>query len=196
VTYEDIGGEAKATFRQLFGNRSGLRQSKRVCHKANRKFRSLERFWPKQMIHQNYQGDKSMSSKPTTNRLNFTCKSMNNAVRIRLRQARDWFFQNYFLGTEDAMKIASPGTEGGIFFGMVAGYGNKLARCSARPAPRDLFLKPVASFSCSGSRSDPSSRRAGEVCVQTIPARGMKPHSIMRPGLATSAIAAMREFRR
>lgn len=41
----------------------------------------------------------------------------------RLRKARDWFQQNFHADTtEEAMKIAAPGTEHGAFFGMVVGY--------------------------------------------------------------------------
>ena len=41
----------------------------------------------------------------------------------RLRQARDWFFKNYFVDNfEDAMKIAAPGTETGTFVMMVCTY--------------------------------------------------------------------------
>jgi len=41
----------------------------------------------------------------------------------RLRQARDWFQQNYRPQTmEEAMRLAAPGTEQGTNFGMVIGY--------------------------------------------------------------------------
>jgi hypothetical protein len=41
----------------------------------------------------------------------------------RLRQARDWFFANYFVDSlDDAMRIAPPGTETGTFTMMVFGY--------------------------------------------------------------------------
>lgn len=41
----------------------------------------------------------------------------------RLRQARDWFFKNYFLDTfEDAARLAAPGTENGAFVMMVLSY--------------------------------------------------------------------------
>jgi len=41
----------------------------------------------------------------------------------RLRQARDWFQQNYQAETiEDAMRIGAPGTEHGTYVGMVIGY--------------------------------------------------------------------------
>ena len=41
----------------------------------------------------------------------------------KLRQARDWFFQNYYVDTiDDAMRLAAPGTENGTFAMMVFGY--------------------------------------------------------------------------
>jgi hypothetical protein len=41
----------------------------------------------------------------------------------KLRQARDWFFQNYHAETfDDAMRIAAPGTENGTLAMMVFSY--------------------------------------------------------------------------
>ena len=41
----------------------------------------------------------------------------------KLRQARDWFFQNYHVDTfDDAMRIAAPGTENGTLAMMVFSY--------------------------------------------------------------------------
>ena len=41
----------------------------------------------------------------------------------KLRQARDWFFQNYHADTfDDAMRIAAPGTENGALAMMVFSY--------------------------------------------------------------------------
>ena len=41
----------------------------------------------------------------------------------RLRQARDWFFNNYWADTfEESMKIGAPGTENGAFVMMVFTY--------------------------------------------------------------------------
>ena len=41
----------------------------------------------------------------------------------RLRQAREWFFKNFFADTlDEAMKIAPPGTEQGAFYMMVVSY--------------------------------------------------------------------------
>ena len=41
----------------------------------------------------------------------------------RLRQARDWFFKNYFVNSmADSMRIAAPGTENGALAMMVFSY--------------------------------------------------------------------------
>jgi hypothetical protein len=41
----------------------------------------------------------------------------------KLRQARDWYFQNYHVESfEDAMRLAAPGTENGTLVMMVFGY--------------------------------------------------------------------------
>src|SRR4026208_2609248 len=41
----------------------------------------------------------------------------------KLRQARDWFQQNYNAKTfDEAMRLMSPGSEAGAFVGMVIGY--------------------------------------------------------------------------
>jgi hypothetical protein len=41
----------------------------------------------------------------------------------KLRQARDWFFQNYHVNTfDDAMRVAAPGTENGALAMMVFTY--------------------------------------------------------------------------
>ena len=57
-----------------------------------------------------------MEQNPHTNKRNSTCRSMNMRREARLRQARDWFFKNYFVDNfDDAMRIAAPGTEAGAF---------------------------------------------------------------------------------
>lgn len=41
----------------------------------------------------------------------------------KLRQARDWFFQNYFVESmEDATRIAPPGSQEGTYMAMVMSY--------------------------------------------------------------------------
>ena len=64
-----------------------------------------------------------MESKPTHEQAQLHLQIYDLRREPRLRQARDWFQQNYVAETvEDAMRISAPGTETGTFVGMVIGY--------------------------------------------------------------------------
>jgi len=64
-----------------------------------------------------------MSSKPTFEQAQLHLQVFEQRREARLRQARDWFMKSYFADTwADAMKLATPGTEGGTNFMMVVGY--------------------------------------------------------------------------
>ena len=64
-----------------------------------------------------------MSTTPTHEQAQLHLQVYDLRREPRLRQARDWFQQNYHAETvEEAMRIAAPGTEPGTFFGMVIGY--------------------------------------------------------------------------
>ena len=64
-----------------------------------------------------------MESKPTHEQAQLHLQVYDLRREARLRQARDWFQQNYHAETiEETMKIAAPGTEHGTFVGMVIGY--------------------------------------------------------------------------
>ncbi len=64
-----------------------------------------------------------MATKPTNQQAQLHLQVYDLRRETRLRQARDWFQQNYVAETfEDAMRIAPPGTENGAFLGMVIGY--------------------------------------------------------------------------
>jgi len=64
-----------------------------------------------------------MGTKPTHEQAQLHLQVYDLRREARLRQARDWFQQNYNADTvEEAMRIAAPGTEHGTFFGMVIGY--------------------------------------------------------------------------
>jgi hypothetical protein len=68
-------------------------------------------------------GDKSMETKPTHEQAQLHLQVFDQRREARLRQARDWFFRNYFAETMDeAMRIAAPMTEGGTNFMMVVSY--------------------------------------------------------------------------
>ena len=64
-----------------------------------------------------------METKPTNEQAQLHLQVYDLRREARLRQARDWFQQNYFAETfDDAMRIAPMGTESGTFVGMVIGY--------------------------------------------------------------------------
>jgi hypothetical protein len=64
-----------------------------------------------------------MGSKPTNEQAQLHLQVYDLRREARLRQARDWFQQNYKAETfEEAMKLMTPGTESGTFVGMVIGY--------------------------------------------------------------------------
>src|ERR1700736_4353433 len=66
----------------------------------------------------------------------------------RLRQARDWFVANYFPDSlDDAMRIATPGTETGAFAGMVFSYWDQAcAFLNYGLLHEDLFFETSAEF--------------------------------------------------
>ena len=62
-------------------------------------------------------------SKPTHEQAQLHLQVYERRREARLRQARDWFFSNYFVDSmDDAMRIAAPGTEAGTNSMMVFGY--------------------------------------------------------------------------
>ena len=64
-----------------------------------------------------------METKPTHEQAQLQLQVFEQRREARLRQARDWFFKNYFADTwPDAMRAAAPGTEGGTNFMMVVSY--------------------------------------------------------------------------
>lgn len=64
-----------------------------------------------------------MESKPTHEQAQLHLKVYDLRREARIRQARDWFQQNYNVETiEEAMRLAPPGTDNGRFVGMVIGY--------------------------------------------------------------------------
>ncbi|MGP0097140.1 MAG: hypothetical protein ACLPHI_08885 [Terriglobales bacterium] len=66
----------------------------------------------------------------------------------RLRQAREWFFKNYFPDTfEDSMRLAPPGTEAGAFAMMVLTYWDQAcAMLNYGLLHEDLFFETSGEF--------------------------------------------------
>lgn len=64
-----------------------------------------------------------MQATPTYEQAKLHLQVFEQRREARLRQARDWFFKNYFADTVDeAMRIAPMGSEGGTNFMMVVSY--------------------------------------------------------------------------
>jgi hypothetical protein len=64
-----------------------------------------------------------METKPTHEQAQLHLQVYDLRREAKLRQARDWFQQNYNAKTfDEAMRLMSPGSEAGAFVGMVIGY--------------------------------------------------------------------------
>src|SRR5574338_1050118 len=89
-----------------------------------------------------------MASKPTHEQAQLHLQVYDLRREARLRQARDWFQQNYRASTmEEAMKLAAPGTEAGTFVGMVIGYWEQAcALLNYGLLNEDLFFETRGEF--------------------------------------------------
>ena len=89
-----------------------------------------------------------MDTKPTHEQAQLHLQVFEMRREARLRQARDWFFQNYFPENfEDAMRIAAPGTEGGTSLMMVCGYWDQAcALLNYGLLHEDLFFETSGEF--------------------------------------------------
>ena len=89
-----------------------------------------------------------MATQPTHEQAQLHLQVYDLRREPRLRQARDWFQQNYIADTpEQAMKLAAPGTEHGIFFGMVIGYWEQAcALLNHGLLHEDLFFETSGEF--------------------------------------------------
>jgi len=89
-----------------------------------------------------------MATKPTFEQGQLHLQVYDLRREARLRQARDWFQQNYRAETvEEAMRIAAPGTENGTFFGMVVGYWEQAcALLNYGLLHEDLFFETSGEF--------------------------------------------------
>jgi hypothetical protein len=89
-----------------------------------------------------------MATKPTHEQAQLHLQVYEQRREPRLRQARDWFFKNYFVDTlDDAMKIAAPGTETGAFAMMVTTYWEQAcALLNYGLLHEDLFFETSGEF--------------------------------------------------
>ena len=89
-----------------------------------------------------------MSTKPTHEQAQLHLQVYDQRREARLRQAREWFFKNFFADTlEEAMKIAPPGTEQGAFYMMVVSYWEQAcALLNYGLLHEDLFFETSGEF--------------------------------------------------
>src|SRR5213076_2969460 len=89
-----------------------------------------------------------MATKPTHEQAQLHLQVYEMRREARLRQARDWFFKNYFVDSpDDGMRIAAPGTEGGAFSMMVMSYWEQAcAFLNYGLLHEDLFFETSGEF--------------------------------------------------
>ncbi|MGZ4836493.1 MAG: DUF4760 domain-containing protein [Terriglobales bacterium] len=89
-----------------------------------------------------------MSTKPTYEQGQLHLQIFEQRREARLRQARDWFFKNYFADTfEEAMRIAPMGSEAGTNWMMVASYWEQAcAFVNYGLLHEDLFFETSGEF--------------------------------------------------
>ena len=89
-----------------------------------------------------------MASKPTHEQAQLQLQVYDLRREARLREARDWFQQNYRAKTfDEAMRIAPMGTEKGNFVGMVIGYWEQTcALLNYGLLHEDLFFETNGEF--------------------------------------------------
>jgi len=89
-----------------------------------------------------------METKPTYEQAQLHLQVYEERREPRLRQARDWFFANYFADNlDDAMRIAPPGTEQGTFVMMVFSYWEQAcALLNYGLLHEDLFFETSGEF--------------------------------------------------
>ena len=89
-----------------------------------------------------------MADKPTHEQAQLQLQVYDLRREARLRQARDWFQQNYQAETfEEAMRYMQPGSEHGSFVGMVIGYWEQTcALLNYGLLHEDLFFETNGEF--------------------------------------------------
>lgn len=111
-----------------------------------------------------------METKPTHEQAQLHLQVYDMRREARLRQARDWFFRNYFVDNfEDAMRIAPPGSEGGIFTMMVLSYWDQAcALLNYGLLHEDLFFETSGEFFGVWERVKPIVQQARERFVSKL----------------------------
>ncbi len=89
-----------------------------------------------------------MATNPTHEQAQLQLQIFEMRREPKLRQARDWFFKNYYADSiDDAMRIAPPGSESGAFLMMVFSYWDQAcALLNYGLLHEDLFFETNGEF--------------------------------------------------
>lgn len=89
-----------------------------------------------------------MATAPTYEQAQLHLQIFEQRREAKLRQARDWFFKNYFVDTfEDAFRIAPPGSDSGALAMMVLSYWDQTcAFLNYGLLHEDLFFETTGEF--------------------------------------------------
>ena len=106
-----------------------------------------------------------METKPTHEQAQLHLQIFEMRREARLRQARDWFFRNYFVDSpEDGMRIAPPGSEAGAFVMMVFSYWEQAcALLNYGLLHEDLFFETSGEFYAIWERVKPTIQQVREL---------------------------------
>ena len=141
-----------------------------------------------------------MESKPTHEQAQLHLQVYEQRREARLRQARDWFFKNYYADTwQDAMKAAAPGTEGGTNFMMVVSYWEQACALLNYGLLHDgLFFETSGEFFGAWERIKPTIAQGREQWGNPTFLRNMEQAAqrfeVWMEKRAPGHIAKMREF--
>jgi hypothetical protein len=126
----------------------------------------------------------TMDAKPTHEQAQLHLQIYDMRREARLRQARDWFFKNYFVDNlDDWMRLAAPGTETGAFVMMVLSYWDQAcAMLNYGLLHENLFFETSGEFFGVWERVKPVVQQARSKCwvVKPRPIRDQKPHGEIR----------------
>ena len=119
----------------------------------------------------------------------------------KLRQAREWYFRNYFADTlEEGMRIAGPGTENGALVMMVWSYWEQAcAYLNHGLLHEDLFFETSGEFYGVWDRVKPTIQQGRELFVeQAVPREhgkgGAALRIVDREALARSTLQPMQKM--
>jgi len=141
-----------------------------------------------------------METKPTHEQAQLHLQVYDLRREARLRQARDWFFKNYIVEkSDDAMRIAAPGTEGGTLAMMVISYWEQAcALLNYGLLHEGLFFETSGEFFGVWERLKPIVPEARERFVDkqflAHMERAAKRFESWMEGRSPGHIAAMRQF--